>query len=102
MKVEILVALISGGVSLITGGFAFMGVCITNSKSNQKMQSNMETHQAILDTRLENLTKQVEKHNSVVERTYEAEKQLDVLTEKQRVANRRIDDLEKELKNVKE
>ena len=97
MKVEILVALISGGVSLITGGFAFMGVCITNSKSNQKMQSNMETHQAVFDERLKDLTRQVEKHNSVIERTYEAERQLDVLTEKQRVANHRIDDLEKKI-----
>lgn len=97
MKVEILVALISGGVSLITGGFAFIGVCITNSKSNQKMQSNMETHQAVLDERLKDLTRQVEKHNSVIERTYEAEKQIDVLKEKQRVANHRIDDLENKL-----
>lgn len=97
MKVEILVALISGGVSLITGGFAFMGVCITNSKSNQKMQSNMETHQAVFDERLKDLTRQVEKHNSVIERTYKAERQLDVLTEKQRVANHRIDDLENKI-----
>ena len=97
MKVEILVALISGGVSLITGGFAFIGVCITNSKSNQKMQSNMETHQAVLDERLKDLTRQVEKHNSVIERTYEAEKQIDVLKEKQRVANHRIDYLENKL-----
>ena len=97
MKVEILVALISGGVSLITGGFDFIGVCITNSKSNQKMQSNMETHQAVLDERLKDLTRQVEKHNSVIERTYEAEKQIDVLKEKQRVANHRIDDLENKL-----
>lgn len=97
MKVEILVALISGGVSLITGGFAFIGVCITNSKSNQKMQSNMETHQAVFDERLKDLTRQVEKHNSVIERTYEVETQINVLKEKQRVANHRIDDLENKL-----
>lgn len=97
MKVEILVALISGAVSLITGGFAFIGVCITNSKSNQKMQSNMETHQAVFDERLKDLTRQVEKHNSVIERTYEVETQIDVLKEKQRVANHRIDDLENKL-----
>lgn len=74
-----------------------MGVCITNSKSNQKMQSNMETHQAVFDERLKDLTRQVEKHNSVIERTYEAETQIDVLKEKQRVANHRIDDLENKI-----
>ena len=57
----------------------------------------METHQAVLDERLKDLTRQVEKHNSVIERTYEAEKQIDVLKEKQRVANHRIDDLENKL-----
>lgn len=102
MKVEILVALISGGVSIVTGGLAFLGVCVTNSKSNQKIQGKLETHQAIFDTRLENLTKQVEKHNSVVERTYATEKQIEVLTEKQKTANHRIADLENEIKSIKE
>ena len=42
-----------------------------------------------MEYKLEELTKKVEKHNSVVERTF-------LLEEKMRVANHRIDDLEKE------
>lgn len=84
-------------VALITGLLSLLGVVITNNASNKKMQNNMETHQAVFDERLKDLTKQVEKHNSVIERTYEAEKQIDVLTEKQRVANHRIDDLENKI-----
>ncbi len=38
--------------------------------------------------RLEQLEKKVDKHNSVIERTY-------ILEEKMKVANHRIDDLEK-------
>lgn len=57
----------------------------------------METHQAVFDERLKDLTRQVEKHNSVIERTYETEKEIDVLKEKQRVANHRIDDLENKI-----
>lgn len=90
MTSEILVALITGGLSLL-------GVILTNNASNRKMQNNYETHQAVLEEKLKDLTKQVEKHNSVIERTYEAEKQINVLTEKQRVANHRIDDLEEKI-----
>ena len=41
----------------------------------------------LIKYRIEQLEKKVEKHNSVVERTY-------LLEEKMRVANHRIDDLE--------
>lgn len=95
MTTEIIVALITGGLSLL-------GVVLSNNASNKKMQSKMSAHQEVLDTRLENLTKQVEKHNSVIERTYGAEQRIMVLEEKQKTANHRIADLENELKNYKE
>lgn len=79
MTSEIIAALIAGGVS------AF-GVILTNNASNKIMQE-----------KIKELTHQVEKHNSVIERTYEAEKEIDVLKEKQRVANHRIDDLENKI-----
>lgn len=79
MTPEIIVALIAGGVSVL-------GVILTNNASNKIMQEQIKE-----------LTHQVEKHNSVIERTYEAEKQIDVLKEKQMVANHRIDDLENKI-----
>lgn len=79
MNPEIIVALIAGVVSVL-------GVILTNNASNKIMQEQIKE-----------LTHQVEKHNSVIERTYEAEKQIDVLKEKQRVANHRIDDLENKI-----
>ena len=44
---------------------------------------------------LEELEKKVDKHNSVIERTYSLEETQAVLEEKIKVANHRIDDLEK-------
>lgn len=44
------------------------------------------------------LSDRVEKHNSVIERTYQLEKRAEVMEEKQRVANHRIDDLERSAK----
>jgi len=46
--------------------------------------------------RLEQLEKKVEKHNNIVERTYKLEEQNSIRDEKLKVANHRIDDLEKE------
>lgn len=43
-----------------------------------------------MEYKLDELTKRVEKHNSVVERTY-------LLEEKVKVANHRIDDLERKV-----
>ena len=46
--------------------------------------------------RIEQLEKKVEKHNNLISRTYELEKEYSVLDERIRVANHRIEDLEKE------
>lgn len=71
----IISACISAGVTLI--------VCLISNKNQQ------EKTRALMEYKLEELTKKVEKHNSVVERTY-------ILEEKMKVANHRIEDLEKE------
>lgn len=66
---EIIVALMSGGVTLI-------GVLIANGKA-----------QAVTETRLDELTREVREHNNFARR-------VPVLEEKIEVANHRIDDLE--------
>lgn len=71
----IISACISAGVTLL--------VCLISNKNQQ------EKTRALMEYKLEELTKKVEKHNSVVERTY-------ILEEKMKVANHRIEDLEKE------
>ena len=48
--------------------------------------------------RIEQLEKKVDKHNKIVERTYNLEKRAAVVDEEIKVANHRIDDLEHERK----
>lgn len=50
---------------------------------------------ALVLYRLEQLEKKVDKHNSVIERTFELEKRAALTTEQIKVANHRIDDLER-------
>lgn len=51
---------------------------------------------AIFDVKLENLTKQVEKHNSVVERTFLLERDVAVLNQRETASEKRIRELEDE------
>lgn len=48
-----------------------------------------------MEYKLEELTKRVDKHNSVVERTYTLEQKMSVQEEQIKVVNHRIADLEK-------
>ena len=72
-------------VALITGAFSFLGVYISNRKSA-----------AVVEYRLEQLEKKVQAHNNLVERMYAVEEKQALTEEKLKVANHRIDDLEKE------
>ena len=64
-------------VALITGAITLFGVLIANSKS-----------QEVTDTKLKELTREVREHNNFAKR-------VPVLEEQMKVANHRIDDLEK-------
>lgn len=71
-------------VALITGAFSFLGVYISNRKSA-----------AVVEYRLEQLEKKVQAHNNLVERMYAIEEKQTLTEEKLKVANHRIDDLER-------
>ena len=71
-------------VAIITGGLALAGNVI----------SNLSTHSKTM-YRIEQLEKKQDIHNQVIERVYQLEKVTEVLDERQRTANHRIDDLER-------
>lgn len=76
----IISALISAGVTLI--------ICLitTHAQSEKDM--------ALIQYKLEELTKKVEAHNSLIDRTYKLEEEVSVHEEKIKVANNRIKNLE--------
>lgn len=75
-------------VAVITGGLALVGVIITNVGANRRVQAQLEKSQAVTDTKLDELTREVRKHNDFAERIPVAEEQI-------RVINHRINDLER-------
>jgi|LFRM01.1.fsa_nt_gb tetrahydromethanopterin S-methyltransferase subunit G len=74
-------------VAVITGVLSLAGT-LTGSYFSQRKSA------ALIAYRLEQLEKKVDKHNSVIERTYQLEKRCEVIEEKIKVANHRIEDLE--------
>lgn len=55
---------------------------------------------ALIAYRLEQLEQKVSKHNNLIERTYALEESVELIKERQKVANHRIDDLEKDVHNI--
>lgn len=76
---------------IIVGVLSLIGTLAGTYFANRK-------NSALIAYRLELLEKKVDKHNSVVERTFKLEEQATVFEEKIKVANHRIEDLE-DLKN---
>lgn len=73
--------------SLITGILALVGVIITVNNGNRKTENQLNTQQAVTDTKIEELTREVRAHNNFAQR-------VPVLEEQMKVANHRIEDLE--------
>ena len=55
-------------VAIITGGLALIGVIISNVSSNRKVEASLEKAQAVTDTKLEELTREVREHNNFAKR----------------------------------
>lgn len=84
-------------ISAIVSAVAAIVVCIINNNANQKkLLSELEKRDAIQAYRIEQLEKKVDKHNNLVERTYQLEEKEAILIEKIKTANHRIEDLEKQ------
>ncbi len=72
MSEAVLVALISGGASLV-------GVIVTGLLTVRKQESNLRLSQAVTDTKLEDLTREVRQHNDFARRMPVVEEQIKTL-----------------------
>lgn len=72
MTESIITAIIAGGLSLI-------GVIISNLSANKKIETQLSTNQAVVNTKIDMLTEEVKKHNSFGDRITRMEVRLDNL-----------------------
>ena len=74
-------------VALITGGLSLTGVVITCLAPARKTETNTAIAQAVTDTKIEELTREVREHNGFAKR-------MPVVEEQIKVINHRLRDLE--------
>lgn len=75
-------------VALITGGLSLAGVVITCLATAKKSEKNQEITQAVMKTELKELTREVREHNNFAQR-------MPVVEQEIKTINRRIGELEK-------
>ena len=80
MNEAVIAALIAAAASILSN-------IILSNKNSREIDHKLETQQAVMETTLEDLTREVRKHNNFAER-------VPVIEEKISVANHRIADLE--------
>lgn len=78
-------------VAAITGICSIIAVIITTIASNRKIGQQLEISQAVMNTKIENLTAEVRCHNEFARR-------MPVIEEQIKVINHRLEDLEHERK----
>lgn len=80
--------------SLISSLAAIVVCMVNNHFQSKKAEKAHNDNIVLISYRLEQLENKVDKHNNLIDRTYELERKTAVLEEKQEVANHRIADLE--------
>jgi len=78
-------------VSIISGVFTLAGTIISVVVGFSKASQKAAIQQAVTDTKLDELTREVRKHNNFAER-------MPVIEEQMKVVNHRIKDLEEKTK----
>ena len=79
----------------MTGGLTLLGVIYTVKKQHDVTVEELKFEIRTIKKDIKDLEDKQDKHNQVVERVYELEKVAEVLEERQKTANHRIDDLER-------
>lgn len=74
-------------VAIITGGLSLLGIIYSSGKSARKVDAKLDKQQAVIETKLNELTREVREHNNFARRVPVVEEQIKVI-------NHRIENLE--------
>ena len=80
-------------VAIISGVLTLVGVIISNLAAGRKTQARIETSQAVTDTKLDELTREVREHNNFARR-------MPVVEEQIKGINKRLSTLEEFNKHI--
>lgn len=73
-------------VAIITGGLSLLGTILTILQTSRKTEESFRVHQAVTDEKIEHLTLEVRKHNGFAERLPKLEQKVADLAEQVKTA----------------
>lgn len=73
--------------AIVTGGLSLLGIIYASNKSASKVDAKLDTQQAVIETKMDELTREVREHNNFARR-------MPVVEEQIKVINHRLQDLE--------
>ena len=91
---SVTIAIITATGSILASIITVISVIVTANKNNAAVDAKLDKQQAVIETKIEELTREVREHNNFARR-------MPVVEEKIEVANHRIKDLEQEIKEVR-
>ena len=81
--------------SILSAAVTLVVCLINNHYQRLEVEKKHSETISLITYRLDELSDRVDKHNQLIEHTYELEKKAELAEEKIKVANHRIDDLER-------
>lgn len=93
MSDAIIVALISGGITLIGIIASHFGTITQIEKKSELSDEKIQGQINVIDNKISALSERVERHNKVVERTYGLEQRMAVAEERISDAHHRINEV---------
>lgn len=81
-------------IAIVTGVCSIIGVIISSQASAAKLQQQLEVSQAIMNTRLDNLTAEVRQHNNFAQRMPVVEEQIKQMRDQIRTLENGLEKLE--------
>lgn len=87
--------MISIVVALITGGLSFIGIIYTSKQQHSITIEEVKNEVALIKKDIKSLEEKQDKHNSLIERVYNIESTLKVMDNREKLTERRIEDLKK-------
>ena len=79
--------------ALITGGLALVGVVISNRTTANKIQQQIVVNQAVTDTKIEELTREVREHNNFAKRMPVVENEIKHVIQEIKHVEEEVDEL---------
>jgi hypothetical protein len=93
MSDAIIVALISGGITLIGIIASHLSTLTQIEKKSELSDEKIQGQINVIDSKISTLSERVERHNKVVERTYALENRMAVAEERINDAHHRINEV---------